>query len=145
MIGHNWQAKVTEIFPKKISLQGEQVIGKFISHDSSKDICQILGIIMGCNWYINFTFKFTKKFFFGKNLAILTQPGPRQSYLISHDLIYIYFKKRIIIIVHNKQTKAISGKFYQTFALGKMRKALQKILFSNFNIVHLKKPNYQCS
>ena len=35
----------------------------------SKDICEILGSIMGYNWYINFTFKFTKKFLFGKNVA----------------------------------------------------------------------------
>ena len=26
-----------------------------------KDIREILGSVMGCNWYINFTFKFSKK------------------------------------------------------------------------------------
>ena len=45
----------------------------------SKDICEILGGIMGCNWYKHFTFKFTEKFLFGKNLAIWTQPGQRLS------------------------------------------------------------------
>ena len=54
----------------------------------SKDICEILGSMMGCNLYINFTFKVTKKFLFGKNLAIWTQPGPRLSYMI-----YIFKKK----------------------------------------------------
>ena len=56
----------------------------------SKESCEILGSIMGCNWYINFTFKFTKKFLFGKNLAIWTLPGPRLPCLISRDLMYMF-------------------------------------------------------
>ena len=61
----------------------------------SKDIYETLGSIMGYNWCINFTFKFTKKYLFGKSLAIWTQPAPTLFHLISHDLIYI--KKYIYI------------------------------------------------
>ena len=55
----------------------------------SKDYCETLGSIMGYNWCINFTFKFTKKYFFGMSFAIWTQTATTLFYFISHDLIYI--------------------------------------------------------
>ena len=61
----------------------------------SKDISEILGGIMGSKWYIEFTLKFNLKFLFGEDLAIWTQPGTRLTYLISHDLIYIFEKKEL--------------------------------------------------
>ena len=80
----------------------------------SKDICETLGSIMSYHWWITFIFKFTKKYLFGKSLTIWSQPAPTLCYLISHDL--------IIIIVHNKQTKAISDDFHKNFAPKQMRK-----------------------
>ena len=95
MIGHNRLAKVTHFSQKNLTIgqmgSSDQIVVNvcnFVSHDHCKDIYEILGSIMGCNWYINFTF--AKKILFGKNLAICTQPRLRLSYLISHDIIYIF-------------------------------------------------------
>ena len=47
----------------KISLKGN------LDQIALKDICEMLGIIMGYNWLINVTFRFSRKFF-EENLAI---------------------------------------------------------------------------
>ena len=78
------------------------------------DISEMLISIMGYYWQINFTFKFTKKFLFGKNLAIWGQLGPR--------LFNFIFLKSFIMIVHNKQTKARQDNLHKNFALGEMSK-----------------------
>ena len=97
------------------------------------DISEMLRSIMGYYQQINFTCKFTKKFLFGKNLAIWGQLGPRLCNLI--------FLESFIMIVRNKQAKAIQDNLHKNFALGKMSKKFWKILLSHFNIVYLKKVN----
>ena len=56
----------------------------------SKDICEILDSIMGYNWYVNFTFEFTKKFLFGKHLA----PSLDQDCCTLYLMISSTFKKK---------------------------------------------------
>ena len=51
----------------------------------SKNICEMLSVIMGWNWKINVTFSFFKKIF-KKNLAIHVQLGTKLINLTSHDL-----------------------------------------------------------
>ena len=99
MTGHNSQAEVTIIFPKKFPYG----YGYFWQHDSS---------MIGYYWQINFTFKFTKKFLFEKNLTIWGQLGPRLYNLI--------FLKNFIMIVHNKLMKAREDNLHKNFTLGKM-------------------------
>ena len=41
------------------------------------DISEMLSSMIGYYWQIDFTFKFTKKFLFAKNLTIWGQLGPR--------------------------------------------------------------------
>ena len=46
-----------------------QIYGTLYLMIHSKDICEMLSVIIGYNWKINATFKFTKKLFEG-NLSI---------------------------------------------------------------------------
>ena len=95
----------------------------------SKDICEMLSFVIGYNWQINATFKFSQKLLFEENLAIQVQLGPRLLNLISHPLMRGFFLK-IFIMMQNKQTKLILDYFHKNFPLGKMSKGFVNPVFT---------------